>query len=195
MNNIQIKSISIKPDGKVKIAFNELIAIGERPEGNIIESDEDEPNILVNEYSVRSPQLAHKDFLDAMKKLRKHALDICEIVIDAKNLTSFTVSEVRLDGDIALRQARVQFILSKEVKRTDKQIKIGPTPQTTLYGESEYEGAEALAKLVEAVVSEAFAYLEGKGENEAQLPLFPTINIEMPVGGNGKQKRQLKFEN
>lgn len=172
-NDRRISGISINAKGKVSIAFSEVITLPP-VEG------EDESETSANEYTVRSPNRPHKDFLDAMKKLRKDALAIGELNFDAKSITSMTVSDIKISGDMVMKQSRVQMTLAKEVKRTGKRIKIGPLPQVTMYGEeaSEYDNAEAMTQLIEAVVEEAWLYLGGKCEGEEQLPLFPMIQLE-----------------
>lgn len=174
-NDRRISGISINAKGKVSIAFSEVITLPP-VEG------EDENETSANEYTVRSPNRPHKDFLDAMKKLRKDALAIGELNFDAKSITSMTVSDIKISGDMVMKQSRVQMTLAKEVKRTGKRIKIGPLPQVTMYGtkeESDYDNTEAMTQLIEAVVKEAWAYLEeGKCDGEEQLPLFPTIQLQ-----------------
>lgn len=166
--NKQITGISINAKGKVKIDFDAYVA--QEPEGD------EEAGFEINEHSINSPRLAHKDLLDALKKLRKYALETCEMITDSKATTFYTVSEISIDGDMSLRQARVIMTVSKEVRWTGKQIK-WKTPQITLYGESEYPNHEALAKQIEVVISEAWEYLDGKSQRGDQLPLFPTVEL------------------
>lgn len=168
--NRQITRVTISDKGFVKIDLTEAVPM-DSPNGT--EEEEEEAEIVANEYSVKSPRLPHKDFTDAMKKLRKIALDICEITIDPKSLTDYTVSQVSIAGDILLQQSRVVMTISKKVKRSEKLITI-KTPQVTMYGESEYEKAGEMSKLVEAVVKEAWEYLDGKSEQDGQLALFPS---------------------
>lgn len=166
----QLRSVEITSKGKVKINFVEIIVV-EPAEG------EEASSSIVNEYGVKSPLKPHKDLLDSMKKLRKYGMEICEENKDSKALAEWTVSKIKIDGDIPLRQSRVRLTMAKEVKRTGKQIKL-ETPQTTMYGESEYGKAQEMSKLIEAVIDEVNAYLEGKGESEDQLPLFPKIELQ-----------------
>ena len=165
----QITGIAITAKGKIKITFNEITEIP--PVEGAEESTTD-----VNEYSIKTKRKPHKDLLDAMKKLRKDALAICEMNFDGKAIGSLNVIGIKITGDIVLRQSRVVMTIAKEVKRTGKQIEWS-TPQVTMYGESEYEKAEEMSKLIQALIDETWAYLDGKCEGESQLPLFPTVEL------------------
>lgn len=169
----QIRKIAIDADGNVKIGFVEILTSTEEMEPG---QDDAVSKAFTNKYTVESPLKPHKDLLDAMKKLRKHALDICEMIFDTKAVTFYTVSAIDIAGDVLMKQSRVIMTVSKEVRSTGKMIHFR-TPQCTMYGESEYSKAEEMSKLIEEVISEAFKYLEGKGESEAQLPLFPRIEL------------------
>lgn len=165
----QIRKIAIDAKGKVKIDFVEITAGEEIP-------DQEEPNVIVNEYFVKSPRKAHKDLLDSMKKLRKFALEICEMIFETKALTFYDICAIKINGDIALRQSRVILTVSKEVRRTGKEIKF-KTPEVTMYGDSEYERASEMAKVIENVIKEAQLYLGGKCADGDQLPLFPKLEL------------------
>lgn len=167
----QITGITITAKGKVKISFVQITEI-EPAEG------EEASTTSVNEYSITSPNRPHKDFLDALKKLRKDAFAIAELNIDSKAQGAYTISSIRISGDIVLRQSRVVMTLAKEIKSTGKILKIGPLPQITMYGESEYPKAEEMSKLIEAAIEEAWLYLGGKSEGETQLALFPMVQLE-----------------
>jgi len=172
----QLRKISIDAKGKVKIDFVELSVTKEHETGDEMAEDE----TVVNEYSVRSPHAPHKDLLDSMKKLRKFALEICEMIFETKALTFYDISAIKINGDVAMKQSRVIFTISKEVRRTGKFVKI-VTPETTMYGESEYERAAEMSKLVEVVIQEALMYLDGKGAQDSQMKLFTFKNSLMKV--------------
>lgn len=168
--------IGISTDGEVSIEFTELRP-GEVLKGNGTEEEleDDEKDAPIGyKYTLGSPRYPHKDFIDAMKKLRKHALAICEMEYgDSKQLAKYEVIKVKIAGDVTLRQSRVVMKVAKLVDRTEKYIK-WTTPQVTMYGESKYEDAPDLAKLVEHLILEANAYMNGKSQEEDQLPLFPS---------------------
>lgn len=163
----QIRQVKIKPDlSEVQIKFVEV--------GEIASEEEDD--VITNEFSTKSKIRPHKDFVDAMKKLRKLALDVCEMPIDSKQVIFWNVIGISIQGDMSMHQSRIVMTLAKQVKRTNKMISF-KTPQVTMFpekdDESRYGKAEELTKLVEEVCSEAMLYLTGKYEEEGgQLPLF-----------------------
>lgn len=172
----QISFISFDKES-VKIGFNEIMP-SEKP--SVEDEDESElDDVLMNQYTVSSDRKAHKDFLDAMKKLRKFALDLCEMVVDSKLIGDYMVGQVKITGDVLLRQSRVVMRVEKYVKRTDKTIKWA-TPQVTMYGDGEYGKAEDMSKHIEALIDEAWQYLDGKcGEDTVQLPLFARKELQL----------------
>lgn len=170
----QLLNLKIAEDlNHVEIKFAEV---------NARESDsEEEDDIKQNTFTAESTNRPHKDFVDAMKKLRKHGLAILgiELADEAKQLKNWTVSGIKISGDMLLKQSRVILTLSKKVDLTGKIARI-KTGQVTLYPKVDdavkYHDADKLANLVEDVVKEAWAYLfSGKYESETnpQLALFP----------------------
>src|SRR5882762_3803052 len=100
--------------------------------------------VSTNKHGFESGSIPQKQFLDCMKKLRKHALEICEMdIVDTKNYTNWNVSELKISGDVTLKQSRVIMTVTKYVERTKKTIHF-KTPQVTMYGESEYQEVEKL---------------------------------------------------
>ena len=135
------------------------------------EEGEEQELFTDNEYTVKSRYMPHKDFLNAMGKLTKYALEICEI--DDKSTNNYYVSSFRIQGDMTLKQSRIILTLCKFVERTNKVIKFN-TPQVSMYGTSDYQKAQHLTKAVEDVLFEAWAYVAGKygDQPKGQLPLF-----------------------
>lgn len=133
---------------------------------------EDEDGDVVTDGPTSSIR-PNKEFIDAMKNLRKLALDVCEVVPNAKEIGLWRVSQVKISGSIALKTSRVSFKLSKAVERTNKEVAFGPTPQVVMYPEKEdesrYHKAEELAKLVERVCEEALAYADSTRQMELEL--------------------------
>ena len=170
----QITGIKIMPDlNTVRIKLASIVS----SDG---EGEEDAENIIGNQFVITGKHRPHKDFVDAMKKLRKSGLELLEIVTES--VTDWTVQEVSISGDIVMHQSRVVMTLGKKVKRTDKVATI-KTPQTAMYPEKEddqrYAGAEAMSKQIETCIDEAIAYLNGKYEtDDGQLPLFPFEQLE-----------------
>lgn len=160
-SNRQVRSITMKPDlSQTSVKYDTEID-GESEDGDLIT---DGPT------STRRPS---KEFIDAMKALRKIVLDICECTPNAKEIGLWRVSQVKIAGSIALKNSRVSFKMSKAVERTNKEVSFGPTPQTTMYPEKEdesrYHKAEELAKLVEKVCEEALAYADSTRQMELEL--------------------------
>lgn len=173
----QLRKLSISPNGEVKVTFIEVLLTGSIEERVTDELTESENASVVNEFTVKSPLRPHKDLLDAMKKLRGHGMDICEMFLDSKARAHYDISSIKIVGDVLMKQSRVIMTISKEVKRTGKYIH-WDTPQTTMYGESEYPKAEEMSRLIENVIEETWLYLDGKGELDNQLPLFPKIELQ-----------------
>lgn len=160
----QIRGIAITQKGKVKIKFVELVT-------QELQEGEEENTVIDNMYMITSKHKPHKDLLDAMKKLRKHALAIIDLTVDSKDLPRYSVTSVDIAGDLVMKQSRVTITLGLENKRTGKIIPIGGS-QTTMYGDSDYADAPAMSKLIEELVEQIWLYLTGKYEQEQQLALF-----------------------
>lgn len=179
MNTLQQKQLrKLKISAEldlVEIDFDvmNLNDVGESEEG------EDESTARPNEYKTKSSNSPHKDMVDSMKKLRKFALEICELTVDSKDLNQWTVSGIKIDGDTLMKQSRVTMTLSKLVKSTGKVISF-KTPQCTMYPENEegvkYHNADKMTAIIEDIIEETYSYLGGKYEHKGQLPLFPGIN-------------------
>jgi len=135
MNKVerQITGIKIDAEENVEISFSEIVPLPEKGNGTEEEED-DEPGVLTNEYTGKFAPKPHKDFTDAMKNLRKLALDVCEMEVGS--VVDYNVSGIKISGDLLKRQSRVVLTVSKYVKRTDKVIS-WKTPQITMYGESD----------------------------------------------------------
>jgi hypothetical protein len=172
----QIRSIKIKGDlSSVSIGFEEA---------KEIEGDEEEDVVIKNHYSVKSKYRPHKDFTDAMKKLRKNALEVCEITVDSKSIGDWNVSGLSVAGDMEMKQSRVILTVTKTVKKTGKEISF-KTPQVTMFPEKDeenrYHNAEELTKGIVKAIEEAMKYMGGKYDDSAedQLPLFTFDDIQL----------------
>jgi hypothetical protein len=172
----QITKIKLSKDlNKVIIQFTEL----EETEFGNGEEDEEGSSVLPHVHTILGRHRPAKDFIDAMKGLRKFALDSNEMTVDSKELPLWTVSTVDIAGDMFLKQSRVVLTLAKMVKRTGKvsEMKLG---QITMYPEGDdptaYKDADKLTKAIEVAIVEAWEYLNGKYDDAdlSQLPLFPT---------------------
>lgn len=174
----QITSIKIFPDhSKVKIAWITNVQADE-PE------EEDEGGRTSNDFSVLGRHRPHKDFVEAMKTLRKYALEIADIDVDNKSIKDWTVCEVQISGDMILNKSRAVMTLAKKVEWSGKVIQF-KVSQVTMFPRkdetSRYYNAEKMTKQIEVCIEEAWAYLNGKFEEEInpQLALFHTGPVEV----------------
>jgi hypothetical protein len=166
--DLSVRGIEINSKGKVILNVMQIVTI---PPADL----EGESETRTRPYKMGPlDDQPHEDLFLAMKGLRRDALKICEIEVDSKDIGNYTVCKIQIAGDLLLKQCRVTLTIGKLVKRTGKIVLI-KTPQTTLYGQSEYEGADKLAPLIEKAVDEIEKYMHGKfaGTNVHQLPLFP----------------------
>lgn len=123
----------------------------------------------------------HKDLVNKLKKLRKHALDMLGIELSdmSKDLSKWMALEIKIDGDLLLKQSRLKITLGVKNEKTGKVSKI-QTQQMTMYpaqdDASKYHAADEVAKIVEEIQTETWLYCEGKFEDEPkanqQLALF-----------------------
>lgn len=162
----RLRSIQIDPDTlEVKIGFHEVITLA--PEGD----EEGESHAITNKYTVKSPRKPHKDFVNKMRSLRKYAMELAEI--NDPDVKNYTVSAVKIDGDMLMKQSRASMVLSKKVERTGKVIDI-KVSQVAMYSDSDYHSHEKMSRAIEELEAEAWAYIGGKYMDETpnQLPLF-----------------------
>lgn len=164
----QLRKLSIKDD-KITIQFVETVVNEPSEPGG-------ESVVLAEEFRVRSKRKPHENLLTTMTKLRKPALKSLEIGVDSKSLPNWDVKEINITGDIILRKCRITITLSKKVDWSGGTKEID-TPEITLYGESQFDGHEELAKLVEDVFAEVWMFLSG-AYNPNQLALFPERTME-----------------
>lgn len=170
----QIQGIKITPDlNTVRIKLASIVSV----DG---EGEEDADNHIGNQFVITGKHRPHKDFVDAMKQLRKFGLELLEITTES--VTDWTCQEISISGDVVMKQSRAVLTLAKKVKRTEKVATI-KTPQATMYPGKEddqrYANAEKMSKQIEACINEAVAYLNGKYETEdGQLALFPFKQLE-----------------
>lgn len=170
--NRHLRSIKIAPDySSVKVQFVNQ-AVGEEIEEDVV--------IKPHKYSVDASNRPHKDFTDAMKKLRKFAFELIEEEWDTKS-TKWTVIQMKIAGDVSMQQSRVQFVLGKMTEKTGKGLEI-KTPQVAMYPDKDdtqrYYNAEKMSAQVEEAIEEVWSYLFlGKNGEEIQLPLFGEIPV------------------
>lgn len=174
----KFKKLEISSDLKVKIQFQEILTLPPIEEGG-------ESRLKYRNHTVESDDVPHHDLIELMKKLKPHAFEINEMdQPETKKKTDYRVSMVQVDGDMLLQKSRVKFMMLKNVPRTGKSVKIGPTGQVTMYGESDYVDHEAMSKLIEKLVEEVWLYLGGKFSEDpqiqpTQLPIFERHHFEL----------------
>ncbi len=163
----KLRVLKLSNDMDVSIKFEEVLTTES-------EHEDGENGIIGNIFTVDSKHKPHKDLIDGMKKLRKYALEVCEIPVDNKETPKWIVSKIKISGDVLSQTSRVVMTVSKEVK-TGKVISI-TTPQVTMYPTAEdkvpYQNADKMTAEIESVINEVWLYLNGKYETEGQLPLF-----------------------
>ena len=160
----QIRSISISPKGKVTVKIDVVIT-------HPLQPGQEDNDQTIRKLQVQSPDEPHSDFTNALKALRKPALELVEVEVERDRLNTYTVSGITIAGDMALHQSRVELTIAHQVKRTGKVVEL-ETGEVTMYGESDYPGMESMTKQIEKVIDEAWEYINGKFATSNQLPLF-----------------------
>lgn len=166
----QLRTLQIATDLKsVYIEFEEIVTM-EPKEG------EEESSVVKVPYSVDSPYKPHSDLVNAMKKLRQHGLALYNIKLEdsSKQLKNWTVGQIKVSGDVLMKQSRVVISLGIFSEDTGK-VGTLKCPEVTMYGESQYKDHEKLAKDIELILAETWLYMGGKYEDAGQLPLFQEI--------------------
>lgn len=150
----------------VRIDSKERVYINVR-ETTIIAPKEDETSSKQKKvtYPIKAEYKPHTDFLNAMLSLRKFALELAEF--EKEDKTKFIVDSFKIKGDMDLQNSRIEFFLSKWIKRSSKEQKI-PTGEVQMYG-NDYIEATKMTKAVEKVIEEAWKYIRGKNGEEIQL--------------------------
>lgn len=162
---ITLKKVKITNDLKVELTFNEKATL------NTVNEEDGSENFVNNEYSVKSKYIPHDDLVESLKMLRKHALAICEISVDSKEIKDYTVNAISIQGTLEEKNARIVITIAKRIKRAKKPVFI-TAPQTSLFDPVEYPKCEDLVKLVKEVIKEVWLYRGGKHLGEEQLSLF-----------------------
>jgi len=123
--------------------------------------------------------LPHKDFLDAMKMLRKPVIDICELG-KYDQFDRIRIYGVSFSGE--QDEAKVVITYGKEVEWSG-QVWISNTPLTPLYDQDKFTGSKNLDKCCAAILKEAQLYMDGKHAENPQLSLsFENgEKVELPV--------------
>jgi len=180
----QLVHLKLAPDlSSVKIKFNDIVTLP----GAEQDEEEGESSIRKIPYTVDGPFRPHKDLVNSMKKLRKHALDILGIKLEdeSKQIGEWSVIEIKIQGDVLTKQSRVTMKLAKLVELTKAVCPI-KVPQVTMYPAADdqvkYHAADKMTVIIEDIIEEVWSYLNGKYdetiEPNQQFALFPS---EKPI--------------
>lgn len=158
-SNKQITFVSIDHKERVHIIVGETVMISTEEEGAPAKE-------VFNQFPVLCQYKPHKDFMDALLSCRKYGLELIEMETESR--TQFTVLSLKIKGNMAMQNARVEFTLSKYVKRSGKTLKL-PCGEVTMYGD-DYKKTAEMTKAVEKVLDEASKYMGGKNGESIALP-------------------------
>lgn len=171
----KFRSFVISPDGDVTVQFNEEVIVAQSRKPSKEDDDEDDDQTSVDKFTATTSRVPHKDLFDCLTALKKLSLDVCEITITGKELSTWGVTGIKIAGDMVLKKSRAQLRLTKYVKRSKKSLHFW-SPQVTMYPDKEdavkFENADKLTDLIESAIQEIEEYLGGKSAVEGQLPLF-----------------------
>lgn len=128
--------------------------------------------------------LPHKDFLDALKMLRKIVIDLCEFKGEWEKFNDYEVLGLSFSGMDSDDTAGVVITASKTTERTDKTFTFN-TP-FNLLADKNYGDTDKLDQYCAAVRDEFYKYLDGKHAENPQLSLqFEDGNsINMTISTN-----------
>lgn len=132
------------------------------------------PDELVGEtknflhHSTGGDFLPHKDFMDAMKMLRKPVIQACEWG-DFKHFDKFRIYGVAFAGESD--EATVVITYSKEIEWNGKVLPAMNTQPIPLGDNDKFDTSSQIDKFCKNIIDEAWAYLGGKHAENPQLSL------------------------
>lgn len=170
-NNIErhLRELSVSDDS-VYGHFTEIMDVPPDVEGN-------PSRRIIRNYKMTCDDKPQDNLSNSMKKLRKIALESAEFEVSNKTLPDWNVSKIKISGDVILHQSRVVMTLAKTVNRTGKVIPI-VVPEITMYGNSEFAKADEMTKIIEDIIEEYWAYLNGD-YTPNQISIFPKKRIAL----------------
>lgn len=143
------------------------------------EAEGKEVSVSQPEHSIKSPFMPRKEFVAAMRKLRKHALAL--VGLETTDKGECRVLSFKLSGNHNLKQSRVIMSIGKTSELTGKEIKF-TTPQISLFGDkAKYDNAAALAREIDEVIDHAWNYMGGDyaEADGKQLALFERVTLNV----------------
>lgn len=172
----QLLSLKIAADLSTVVAKFKETVIREVP----VDHEGEDSAVSVRYFESECYERPHADLANAIKSLRRYGLDMLGIELkdEARTIKQWTVTEIKIDGDMVLEQSRLTMKLALKVDSTEKLPTI-QTPQHAMWpkeGEGKYHDIAKVTAIVEDIVEEVWSYLfEGKFEAEVngQFALFP----------------------
>lgn len=158
----RIEKIKMSDEGTT-IHWTETIMTETYNDANELQSED--KNFI--HHAPESDFRPHKDFMDAMKMLRKPVIDICELG-DYKHFDKYRIYGVSFSGE--QDEAKVIISFGKEVDWSGLVFNSN-TPLTPLYDQDKFQGAAQLDKFCAAILREAWLYIDGKHAENPQLSL------------------------
>lgn len=151
MSKVKFRKIKIQPDGKVFLAYFE-----EKESG------------LYDEATLESPDQPNPSFPNALMRLRKGILELCELPTDDEQITSIEVRGLSISHSDKVGMG-ITLSALKKLKYSDQPLCLN-TPH-------KYEDGDDPKRIMPSwifneclvVIEEAQAYLEG---DRAQLDMF-----------------------
>jgi hypothetical protein len=167
---------AVKQIDKIKIGQkNDIDQIYvEHTETIQVDTMDDKGEVFATKYYHRNEKKMydfppHKDFLDAMKMLRKLVIDLCEFKGEWDKFNDYEVVGVSFSGMDDDDSAGVIITAFKTTERTGKKLLIN-TP-FNLLNDPNYGDSEMLDEYCKKVRDEAYEYLGGKHAANPQLSL------------------------
>lgn len=160
---LKVKFAKQGADG-VSLEFSETHFVIKKDESDTVVAED--KNVLT--HKVDGTYQPHKDFVDAMKMLRKHIIAICEFG-NFKHFEKYRVNGISLSGMDSDDDALVVISAGKELE--SGKVFNFVTPATPLADNATYGDSKQLDEFCNNIVKEAWEYLNGKHAENPQLAL------------------------
>lgn len=148
----------------VTLVWNETHFVTKKDEKDEVVAED--KNII--SHSITGDYRPHKDFVDAMKMLRKHVIGICEIG-NFKNFEKIRINGISLSNIEDEEKAKVIISAGKELETGDVWNFV--TPGVQLADNPKYGDSKQLDEFCNTIVKEAWEYISGKHAENPQLSL------------------------
>lgn len=148
----------------VYLEFTETHYVIKKDESDTVVAED--KNVLT--HKVGGTYQPHKDFVDAMKMLRKHVIAICELG-NFKNFEKYRINGITLSGMDSDDEAMVVISAGKELE--SGKVFNFVTPATPLADNASYGDSKQLDEFCANITKEAWEYINGKHAENPQLSL------------------------